>query len=128
MRKAGFERLRMWQEGHSLMLAVHKVANQLPHQEKDRKGQMKRSSSSVPDNIAECHGAYYFKSKIKSLVVARKEAGETQNHLIAIRDQGLLKESVANELISRYEGLIIGMNIYKKKIIKTQEEYKRKKS
>lgn len=128
IRKAGFETLRIWKEAHELMLEVHRIANQLPYSEKERKSQMKRSSSSVPDNIAECYGAFYFKAKIKCLVVARKEANETQNHLIAVRDQKILENSVADELISRYQGLIIGINAYKKKIIASQKDYKSKNS
>lgn len=124
MRKAGFEKLRIWREAHDLMLKVHRIANTLPYSEKDRKSQMRRSSSSVADNIAECYGGFYFKDKIKCLVVARKEASETQNHLIAVRDGKMLNESIANDLISRYQGLIIGINSYKRKIIESQEKYK----
>lgn len=78
----GFEKLWVWQKAYKLMLEVHKVCKSLPYDEKFRiKNQLERASSSVPANIAEGHTSYYFQDKIKGFNVARKEAGETQNHL-----------------------------------------------
>ncbi len=79
---AGFKKLWVWQKAHQLMLEVHKLAKRMPRSEKYRLGdQIERSSSSVPDNISEGHSSYYYQEKIKAFYIARKEAGETQNHL-----------------------------------------------
>jgi four helix bundle protein len=57
----------------------------LPREEQFRKrDQIERSSSAVPDNIAEGYAAYYYNDKIKSMFIARKEAAETQNHIEAL--------------------------------------------
>lgn len=123
---AKFEHLRIWQESHQLMLRCHQIANELPFSERSRTDQLKRSSSAPPDNIAECVGCYYYNDKIKALSVARKESTETQNHLIAIRDKKLCKSESANELVDRYDRLIIGINAYKKKIIDSRNKYDRR--
>lgn len=112
-RKAPFESLWIWQEAHNLMLIIHGIANKLPKNvEREKIDQMKRSSSSVPDNIAEGYTSYYYNEKIKGMYVSRKEAGETQNHLKAVSAKGYLDVVIADELISRYQKLIIGINSY----------------
>jgi four helix bundle protein len=108
---AGFERLWVWQKAHQLMLEVHRVSKTLPRDERFRKqDQIERSSSSVADNIAEGYTSYYYQDKIKGFCVARKEVGETQNHIRAIEGKGYLPSSTANDLIVRYEEVIKGIN------------------
>ena len=78
---AGFEKLWVWQKAHQLMIEVHKICEKLPYHERFKtKDQLERSSASVTDNIAEGHTSYYYQDKIKGFNVARKEAGESQNH------------------------------------------------
>lgn len=51
---AAFEKLRIWQEAHQLMLEIHELSRSLPKDERYRKrAQVECSSSSVPDNISE---------------------------------------------------------------------------
>ena len=110
---AGFERLWVWQRAHQLMLEVHEICRTLPRHERFKKrDQLERSSSSVPDNIAEGHTSYYYKDKIKGFNTARKEAGETQNHLRAMQGKQYITNKTANELIERYEEIIRGINGY----------------
>ena len=119
-RSAGFEQLWIWQEGHELMLIVHEILNKLPNSEFRLVDQGKRSSSSVPDNIAEAYGSYYYKDRLKGFYVARKEARETQNHTKSLGSKGHIEKEKEIELISRYEGLIIGLNNFVKYIIRKQ--------
>jgi four helix bundle protein len=110
---AGFERLWVWQKAHHLMLEIHQIGKTLPRDERFRsRDQIERSSSSVPDNIAEGYTSYYYQDKIKSFNVSRKEAGETQNHLRAIEGKGYISVTTANDLIGRYEEVIKGINGY----------------
>ena len=110
---AGFEKLWVWQKAHALMLEVHTICQGLPRDEKYRKrDQLERSSSSVPDNIAEGHTSYYYHEKIKGFNVARKEAGETQNHIRALQDKHYINSEKARDIISRYEEVIRGINGY----------------
>lgn len=108
-----FRDLRIWQEAHKLMLEIHQFAKSLPREERFRKrDQVERSSSSVPDNIAEGYSAYYYNEKIKGVLIARREAGETQNHIEALVGKGYLPRTKADDWINRYERVIAGINGY----------------
>lgn len=108
-----FRDLWIWQEAHRLMSEVHQFVKTLPADERFRKrDQIERSSSSVPDNIAEGYAAYYFNDKIKTMYVARKEAVETQNHLEALVAKGYLTRVKADSWIKRYEKTVAGINSY----------------
>ena len=126
IRKAPFEDLKIWQESHRLMLICHKIANTLPKDEFERKSQIKRSSSSVCDNIAEGYTSYYYNDKLKGFYTARKEAGETQNHLKSLSSKKLITTDLADRLVSDYQGLITGINKFAKYIIGKRDREKTK--
>lgn len=110
---AGFEKLWVWHKAHELMLEVHELCRTLPRDERFKKrDQLERSSSSIPDNISEGHTSYYYQDKIKGFNIARKEAGETQNHIIAIKDKRYITDKKARDIINRYEEVIRGINGY----------------
>ncbi len=95
------------------MIEIHNVAKTLPRDERFRKqDQIERSSSSVPDNIAEGYAAYYYNDKIKGMYTARKEAAETQNHIEALVGKGYLNRTKADDWVGRYEKVIAGINSY----------------
>lgn len=85
---ATFQELLAWQRAHELMLFVHRrIMPILPSCERrDLVDQIRRSSKSVPSNIAEGHGRFYFKEAIRYCHTARGSLSETQNHLRAARD------------------------------------------
>lgn len=110
---AGFEKLRIWQKAHDLMMKLHNIVKKLPSEEKYRiKGQIERASSSVCDNIAEGYSSYYYNDKIKGMYTARKEAGETQNHIRTLESKKYIDSELSNGLINEYEGLVKGINSY----------------
>ena len=110
---AGFEKLWVWKKAHQLMLEVHKICRTLPRQERFRiRDQIERSSSSVTNNIAEGHTSYYYQDKIKGFNIARKEAGETQNHIRSLQGKHYITDDMANDIIIRYEEVIRGINGY----------------
>lgn len=103
------------------MLEIHELAKYLPQEEKYRKrDQIERSSSSVPDNIAEGYLAHYYQDKIKSLYVARKEAGETQNHIEVLTGKKYLDRTTADIWFSKYQKIIAGINSFINYIQKTR--------
>ncbi len=110
---AGFENLWVWQKSHQLMIEMHDICKKLPYDERFKtKDQLERSSSSVPDNISEGHTSYYYQEKIKAFQVARKEAGESQNHIRSLQAKQYIKKDEADGFISRYEEVIRGINGY----------------
>jgi four helix bundle protein len=92
----GFEGLLVWQKAHALMLFVHKeIASHLPKDEKwDLADQIKRSSKSVGANIAEGHGRFYYKDRVRFCYNARGSLSETENHLIDAKDLGYISQQL----------------------------------
>lgn len=110
---AGFEGLWVWQRAHQLMQEVHRFCRTLPRDERFRlRDQVERSSSSVCDNIAEGYSAYYYKEKIKGFNIARKEVGETQNHIRKLSGKSYLAPELSQEWVERCEEVLRGINGY----------------
>ena len=110
---AGFEKLWVWQKAHQLMQEIHKFCITLPREEKFRiQDQIERSSSSVCDNIAEGYTTYYYNDKIKGFNIARKEAGETQNHIRKLSGKKYLGPKESQMWVECYEEIIRGINGY----------------
>lgn len=108
-----FRDLRVWQEAMRLMLEVHKLCKNLPIDERFQLiNQAIRSSSSVPDNIAEGYGSYHYKDKINRFYDARKESNETQNHILKMERKGYIGKEISGKLFEDYQGLIRGINGY----------------
>ena len=108
---ARFEALWVWQKAHALRIEISDICKTLPGEERYRlKDQIIRSSNSVADNIAEGNSSYYYNDKIKGYYIARKEAGETQNHLINMESKQYISKSQLNSIIHEYEEVIRGLN------------------
>ena len=85
----------------------------MPRDEKFRlRDQIERSSSSVCDNIAEGYTTYYYNDKIKGFNIARKEAGETQNHIRKLSGKSYLNPRQSQKWVEEYEEVIRGINGY----------------
>jgi len=110
---AGFEKLWIWQKAFKLMQDIHSLCKNLPRDEKFRlRDQIERSSSSVCDNIAEGYTTYYYNDKIKGFNIARKEAGETQNHIRQLAGKSYLDGPQSQQWVEQYEEVIRGINGY----------------
>jgi len=75
-----YKDLLVWQKSHLLAKKVISICSTFPTSEEAKviKSQLIRSSTSVPSNIAEGYGAEKGKVFKNSLVVARREATETE--------------------------------------------------
>ena len=105
------EKLWIWQKSHNLALQIHEFCKILPRDEQfNLAHQIKRSSKSVSDNIAEANASYYYNDKIKGLYIARKESAETQNHLRDLEDKNYLIKKESQSMINQYEEIIRGIN------------------
>lgn len=122
-----FEDLRIWQDAHQLMKEIHEFCKRLPPCEKFRlRDQIERSSRSVSDNIASGYTAYYYNDKIKDMYAARKESGETQNHLRTMQAKGYMDKATADDKFKRYQNVIRGINGYVKYIAEKRDADKGK--
>jgi four helix bundle protein len=100
MTEQSFEKLTTWQKTHQLMLDVHmQLIPVLPREEKyDLADQLRRSSKSVPANIAEGSGRYYYMDNVRFCYNVRGSLDETLSHLIASRDLGYCPPSLCQDL------------------------------
>ena len=97
----GLENLRIYKLAVRLEKFVHRVVNEkFPADEKYRSAdQLKRSSSSVADNIAESYGRYHFKDKRRCIYIARGEAEETKSKTLFYME----RDFCANELLAEFQ-------------------------
>jgi four helix bundle protein len=89
MKVKSFEDLTVWQEAHKLTLEVYKLTARFPAAEKyGIVSQLRRSSSSVPANIAEGFGRATTRELLRCLQIARGELEETRYFVLLGRDLG----------------------------------------
>jgi four helix bundle protein len=96
------------------MLDIHKKLIPLfPKEEKyDLVDQLKRSSKSVPANIAEGVGRYYYMDNVRFCYNARGSLDETLSHLMAARDLGYCPLPLYQDLRSQIEEIRCVLNGY----------------
>ena len=94
-----FRKLSVWQKGHELTLAVYQATDQFPQRELyGLTSQIRRSSASIPANIAEGAGREGDKEFARFIAVASGSACETEYHLLLAKDLGYLEEQKYEEL------------------------------
>ena len=101
-----FEDLEIWQEARRLSKIIHKISieTDLKTDFKFRE-QIKSSSGSVMDNIAEGFerdGTIEFR---QFLSIAKGSAGETRSQLYRVFDYGYINQELLDELKNDYEKL-----------------------
>jgi four helix bundle protein len=88
-----FTDLKVWQEGHKLVLATYKAVAVFPREEKYALGdQMRRAATSVTSNIAEGFGRQGVKEKLQFYFLAKGSLAELKNQLLIAKDVGYLKQ------------------------------------
>lgn len=96
-----FRKLKVWEKGHALTLAVYRATVKFPREELyGLSSQIRRVSASIPANIAEGCGRGGKAELARYLQVAMGSASEVEYHLLPARDLGLLDVPQHNELES----------------------------
>lgn len=86
-----FRQLKVWEKAHELALAIYKVTKEFPKEELyGLTSQLRRSSMSIPTNIAEGCGRYTNADFARFLQIAMGSASETEYQLILANDLGFL--------------------------------------
>jgi len=82
-----FRQLKVWEKSHQLALAIYKATKEFPKEELyGLTSQIRRSSMSIPTNIAEGCGRNTDKEFARFLQIAMGSASETEYQLILARD------------------------------------------
>lgn len=90
-----------------MTLKVYQATQRFPPKEQYRlTGQLCRSASSIPANIAEGTGRNTLKEYLQFLYVARGSIEETKYHLILSKDLGYLSSDRFGELVEGYMKLV----------------------
>jgi four helix bundle protein len=101
-----FRDLEIWKEAHYLRLEIYKISKEFPSDEKyNLTSQIRRSSSSVADQIAESHGRYFYADKVRVLYQARGESEEVRSQLSLALNLSYIKKEIFTQLDLRYENL-----------------------
>jgi four helix bundle protein len=101
----GYRDLKVYQLAYELALEIQNITKTFPKEEKySLVDQIRRSSRSVPTNLAEAwKKRRYEKAFISKLIDCAGEAGETEVWLDFSKDFGYLNEKKYSELIDKYD-------------------------
>ena len=116
----GLQNLIVWQKSMGFTVNICKsILPKLPDHEKwALSDQLRRSSQSIPANIAEGYGRYYFQEGVRYAYIARGSLEETLNHLSFAKEMGYLSSTDFDSLssdIAEIRRLISGYINYLKK-------------
>ncbi|MFH0955803.1 MAG: four helix bundle protein [Candidatus Falkowbacteria bacterium] len=109
----GLENLKIYKLAARLEIFIYKVTEKFPVDEKYNSiSQLRRSSLSVSNNIAESYGRHSFKSKINYLYIARGEVEETRSGIDRAYKKGFITEKMSNFIVEKYTELLKSINSY----------------
>ena len=94
-----FRQLKVWERSHQLALAIYKATKEFPKEELyGLTSQIRRSSMSIPTNIAEGCGRNTDADFARFLQIAMGSASETEYQLILARDLEFLPKDAYEKL------------------------------
>lgn len=94
-----FKKLKVWEKGHQITLAIYKVTARFPKEELyGLTSQMRRAAASVVSNIAEGCGRTSRADFGRFLQMATGSASEIEYQLLLARDLSLLKADEYQDL------------------------------
>ena len=94
-----FEDLEFWQKARELSRKVYAITNETPlNKDYSLKDQIRRSSGSIMDNIAEGFERSGNREFIQFLSIAKSSAGEVQSQLYRLLDQEYIDQQTFDGL------------------------------
>ena len=88
-----FEDLEVWKKGREVRLFVQKVVKNFPPEEKYALAiQIRKSSRSITNNIAEGYGRFFYQENIQFCRISRGSLTETLDHMIVAFDEDYISE------------------------------------
>lgn len=96
-----FRNLMVWERAHKLVLDIYEITRKFPKGERySLTDQIRRSSASIPTNIAEGCGRSGDAELKRFLFIAMGSANELEYQLLLSHDLGYLERSKYDQLIS----------------------------
>jgi len=108
------ETLETWRKSKEFTLRVYReVLPRLPSEEKwNLNQQLRRSSNSIPANIAEGYGRFYYQDNIRFCYIARGSLEETLSHLVIAHGMEFISKTLFESLEEDGEKLTQLINGY----------------
>jgi four helix bundle protein len=90
------DQLEVWRLARDFAVMIYKrVVPSLPASEKyNLADQLKRAAASIPANIAEGHGRFYFQDNVRFCYIARGSLTEVQSHLSLAKELGFISPEI----------------------------------
>jgi four helix bundle protein len=114
MNKRGLDSLEVWQVAKELAVYIcSDVLPELPPEEKwCLTTQLRRSVQSIPANIAEGFGRYYYQEGVRFCYIARGSLEETYSQLCIARELGYINDEMFTQVIEKTNTLRRLLNGY----------------
>jgi four helix bundle protein len=108
-----FKNLKVWEKSHQLTLAIYKITNNFSKEEiYGLTNQIRRSSTSIPANIAEGCSKFNQKDIIRFFQIALGSTHETEYYLILSKDLNYLTEEnykILNSMVNEVKAMLISL-------------------
>jgi len=120
-----FEKLEIWQKAMGLVDAIYLISENFPAKEKFAlTDQIRRSTISIPTNIAEGAGRSTKKDFLKFLTITRGSLYETVTLLMIANRRGYIGEVKYNEVVTSMDSVskMLSKLISSLKIIETADD------
>lgn len=99
-----FKDLKVWQEGHKLVLLLYIITKDFPREEiYGLTSQMRRAVVSVTSNIAEGFGRRSYKEKLQFYYLAQGSLVELKNQIEIAHDVGFLNNENYSQITKQAE-------------------------
>ena len=122
-----FEDLEVWKKGREVRLFVQNVVKKFPQEEKFALLlQIRKSSRSITNNIAEGYGRFFYQENIQFCRISRGSLSETLDHMIVALDEEYITAEELNDFRALYNEclrLLNGYIGYLKKVKSGQTNY-----
>lgn len=103
----GLDNLKIYLLAEDLEIRVYKITKYFPKDERFRSiDQLRRSSASVCNNIAEGYNKHTKNQKIHFMAIAKGEAEETKRGIIRSSKKGFICKELAYEMAEQYTDLL----------------------
>lgn len=111
---SGLEKLDVWKNSMAFAVRVHKeFIPLLPAEEKwNLAQQIRRSAQSIPANIAEGHGRFYYQDNVRFCYIARGSLEETLSHIAFAKKTDYISPALYQSLANDGEELTRLINGY----------------
>jgi len=97
-----FKRLRVWQDGRALTVAIHEATRSIrPGEAPNLRSQLMRASMSISATVAEGAGRDTRADFARFVSMAIGSASEVEHHLKVCDDLGLIERARIDQLVDR---------------------------